>query len=338
MRIIAPMMILIMMTSTLAGCTGGDPDGGGNDEIDMDILNQLIDENLQDFINNTTITVENHYHNNTTIMNDNTDNSISNINGSSSASSLKMFTVEWDPADHIEYENIGTRIVSLNGNLQQSNNNPNLLLMYIYNGFTVEFEDITCNEIYTFSAGYFDENYWRDYLEDNYGYDDYSYQLSHTIDDDFRDIRNNASVYEQCGYFSSNSADYNNVEVYSIDLYIGEAFELVSTGSVSDIKLECDDGYSSSMANNSGIYLGGQANCTITAIANIQIDPGNWETIYVHNYDGNNSNSSLDSNLWPDWYHGSYWSYYDTTETEYYTSTPNDFAVYFNIVSVELYS
>ena len=77
MRIIAPMMILIMMTSTLAGCTGGDPDGGGNDEIDMNILNQLIDDNLQDFINNTTITVENHYHNNTTVMNDNTDNSIS---------------------------------------------------------------------------------------------------------------------------------------------------------------------------------------------------------------------------------------------------------------------
>ena len=42
-----------MMTSTLAGCTGGDPDGGGNDEIDMDILNQLIDDNLQDFVNNT---------------------------------------------------------------------------------------------------------------------------------------------------------------------------------------------------------------------------------------------------------------------------------------------
>ena len=98
MRIIAPMMILIMMTSTLAGCTGGDPDGGGNDEIDMDILNQLIDDNLQDFINNTTITVNNHYHNNTTIMNDNTDNSVSNINGSGSSSTLKMFTVEWDRA------------------------------------------------------------------------------------------------------------------------------------------------------------------------------------------------------------------------------------------------
>ena len=32
MRIIAPMMILIMMTSTLAGCTGGDSDGGEIDD------------------------------------------------------------------------------------------------------------------------------------------------------------------------------------------------------------------------------------------------------------------------------------------------------------------
>ena len=70
MRIIAPMIILIMMTSTLAGCTGGDPDGGG--EIDSDALNDFIDQNLQDFINNTTITVNqeihNHHHNNTTIV------------------------------------------------------------------------------------------------------------------------------------------------------------------------------------------------------------------------------------------------------------------------------
>ena len=69
MRIIAPMMILIMMTSTLAGCTGGDPDSGG--EMDTDAINDLIDANLQDFINNTTITVNqeihHHYYNNTTV-------------------------------------------------------------------------------------------------------------------------------------------------------------------------------------------------------------------------------------------------------------------------------
>ena len=54
MRIIAPMMILIMASSTLVGCISGDPDGGDNDEIDIDTLNGLIQDNLQDFINNTT--------------------------------------------------------------------------------------------------------------------------------------------------------------------------------------------------------------------------------------------------------------------------------------------
>jgi len=58
-----------MMTSTLAGCTGGDPDSGGG--IDSDAVNELIDQNLQDFINNTTITVNqeihHHYYNNTTV-------------------------------------------------------------------------------------------------------------------------------------------------------------------------------------------------------------------------------------------------------------------------------
>ena len=58
-----------MMTSTLAGCTGGDPDSGG--EMDTDAINDLIDQNLQDFINNTTITVNqeihHHYYNNTTV-------------------------------------------------------------------------------------------------------------------------------------------------------------------------------------------------------------------------------------------------------------------------------
>ena len=58
-----------MMTSTLAGCTGGDPDSDGG--IDSDAVNELIDQNLQDFINNTTITVNqeihNHYYNNTSL-------------------------------------------------------------------------------------------------------------------------------------------------------------------------------------------------------------------------------------------------------------------------------
>ena len=41
------LLTLVLVSSTLAGCTS-DPDGGGNDEIDAETL-----QNLQDFINST---------------------------------------------------------------------------------------------------------------------------------------------------------------------------------------------------------------------------------------------------------------------------------------------
>ena len=68
----AALLALLLVSSSLAGCTG-DPDGGGNDEIDSDALQDLFDEYLQDFINNTTITVINNYHNNTTYVVDDGD-------------------------------------------------------------------------------------------------------------------------------------------------------------------------------------------------------------------------------------------------------------------------
>jgi hypothetical protein len=63
-------MTLLMIASALAGCTSGDPDGDGTSGIDMEILNEMIDDNLQDFINNTSVTInqEIHYHNNTTYI------------------------------------------------------------------------------------------------------------------------------------------------------------------------------------------------------------------------------------------------------------------------------
>ncbi len=45
------LIALTMLTTSLAGCTGGDPDAGGNDEIDAETL-----QALQDFINGTMAT------------------------------------------------------------------------------------------------------------------------------------------------------------------------------------------------------------------------------------------------------------------------------------------
>ena len=73
-------MVLLMIASALAGCTSGDPDGDGEMGIDTDVLNQMIEDNLQDFINNSSVTVHQtiHYHNNTTYVVDDGDYSSSN--------------------------------------------------------------------------------------------------------------------------------------------------------------------------------------------------------------------------------------------------------------------
>jgi hypothetical protein len=52
-------LTLLMIASALAGCTSGDPDGDGEMGIDSEMLDQLIQDNLQDFINNTTVIVNN---------------------------------------------------------------------------------------------------------------------------------------------------------------------------------------------------------------------------------------------------------------------------------------
>ena len=69
-----------MIASALAGCTSGDPDGDGELGIDTDVLNQMIEDNLQDFINNSSVTVHQtiHYHNNTTYVVDDGDYSTTN--------------------------------------------------------------------------------------------------------------------------------------------------------------------------------------------------------------------------------------------------------------------
>jgi len=75
----ATLMALVLVSSMLAGCTS-DPDGGGGDEIDSDALQDLFDEHFQDFLNNTTITVNNHYYNNTTYVVDDGDYSTTVLN------------------------------------------------------------------------------------------------------------------------------------------------------------------------------------------------------------------------------------------------------------------
>jgi len=288
MRIIAPMMILIMITSTLAGCTGGDPDGGGNDNIDMDVLNQLIDDNLQDFVNNTTITVENHYHNNTTIMNN--DNSISNINGSDSTSTMKMFTVEWDKIEYMLMSEgtltPGEKMVTLTGTNNSSGGGDNTLLFtYGYNGYALEFR-LTCNE-YRHYYNYWDRDNWEDWLVAEYGYlsgNGGTYDTAYRIDDDIYDNwRYGFDAEEQCSFSSQKYTEL--ITLFEIDLEEGEAISILSIDPNVIIDINCADGYGTGIGNGTSVsFMGGQADCVISGSTTVKYGASSISSDIFDNY------------------------------------------------------
>jgi len=361
----AVLLALVLVSGSLAGCTG-DPDEGGNDEFDSEALQDLIDQNLQDFINNTSVTVyqeiHHHYHNNTTI--DNTDNSVFNVNGSGagSGSIMQMFTVNWNHADDIQIIDYGSKIVTLNDTLQQTSGEPNLLYALVYNGNLIEFRDVNCEQFYSFTQP--DDNRWRDYLEDNYGYESGLGYAANQLENFWRNNAywgsssnpvnaNGESVSQQCEFSESGYNNYHYPTVFQIQLPVGQALDFMSLPNLDDITLECDDGFSGSSSNGSvGSYLGGQANCTVSGIAEVvSYHWYNFEDIggftSGNNNSGNNSNTGHDLSNIPDWWVWSGWYYYEagrsssswpsTAGDETYSQTPLEFAVYFTTYFVEVY-
>ena len=73
-------MVLVLISGTIAGCTG-DPDAGGNDEFNAETLQGMIEAGLQDFMNNTTVEITTNYYTNETSTTTN------NVNGSGGVSS-----------------------------------------------------------------------------------------------------------------------------------------------------------------------------------------------------------------------------------------------------------
>ena len=366
----ATLMVLVLVSSALAGCTG-DPDGGGTDELDSDALQDLFDEHFQDFINNTTVTVNNHYHNNTTVVNNDYDtnndynnttnvdggeiNNYNQFNGSGASDSImQMFTVNWDHSV-VQITDYGSRIVTLNDTLQITTGNPYLLFALIYDGNLIEFENISCEQFRNFAD--MDDNHWENWIKGTYGYGGDYWDAGHDLRDFFRDNAyysnsnnpvnsNGETVRDQCPAFDGSSYEYYHPTVFEIELSMGEALDFLSLPHLDDIMLECDDGYSGSSSNGSvGGYLGGQANCTVSGIAevreNIQYGRTYWDWESGSNNSSSNSDfiapSHIDTSNIPDWWWIDSWYYYGGSGGHTFSYTPTEFAVYFTTYFVEVY-
>ena len=318
----AILMVLVLVSSALAGCTG-DPDEGGGDEFDSEALQDLFDEHFEDFINNTTITVNNHYHNNTTISSTSTDNSVSNINGSGigSDSVMNMFTVSWDrESELIGYDPMNVMIAVGN-----NSNDPTLLYADYYNGQVIEFR-WSCIEYLNFQRLSFDN--WIDWLVDNYGAGgsngsggSTSNQVSAGIMNHLfygGSIRNEIEEFCRIGEYEGTP----RITLFEIDLSVGEAMSIQVLPSYVTVDLNCDDGYGTGIGNGtSTAYIGGQANCTVTGST-----IGHWR-LHVTNWllDENGDNVQFYNNSLYDWY------------LDYSGIAPANFAVYFTMHYVEVY-
>ena len=82
-------MILILVP--LAGCSGTDTEV--NVDLSNEDINDLIDENLEDVMNNTTVVVFQEYHNNTTVINHNSfsNNTTTNVDESGASTSTTTY-------------------------------------------------------------------------------------------------------------------------------------------------------------------------------------------------------------------------------------------------------
>ena len=85
MRTTTILIALTILTTSLAGCTGGDPDGGDSTGgIDAETLQGMIEAGLQDFMNNTTVEITTNYYTNETSTTTN------NVNGSGGDSTSSL--------------------------------------------------------------------------------------------------------------------------------------------------------------------------------------------------------------------------------------------------------
>ena len=230
MKTRAVSMVLLMIASALAGCTSGDPDGDGEMGIDTDVLNQMIEDNLQDFINNSSVTVHHtiHQHNNTTVVNN-----------------YYQTTNEYQNTTNVD----GGEVV--NNNYDQSNNSWNMGGNGSNSGailHAIDFE-FTLNELWGNSEiqpG--DRN--NTYTVVNWTYYDYNTNQERT--DDF--------TFSCSSYYLVGSANVTNIQPYWNDSsYYEEAWDDNGYNSTlrdimhnfaydSDLRFTCDEtffGYAS---------------------------------------------------------------------------------------------
>jgi len=335
MKTRAVSMVLLMIASALAGCTTGDPDGDGELGIDTDVLNQMIEDNLQDFINNTSVTVhqEIHYHNNTTYV----DNSESNMNvgggsganGSLPGSIMQVYRIQ-DSAQYTTGD-IGNNTFVLDGILQYPAIGISPNLIYTIGSTTISFT-FTCNEFVN-AYEHMNSGEWRDWLhyERGISWSDAG-QIAEQIRDDFYQLTDESNTYCLTGE-SVHSQTFES-EMLQMELSKGEALDFIHISGYWLWNISCDDGFFDSNSKyeleDDTPLLGGWEDCVFTIYQSFS-GQMEWERDWS------------DNNDFPSWINLPDWHNYSGNDGWYYLNSESgtsehDSIIYFTkyfVVPVE---
>ena len=304
MKTRAVSMVLLMIVSALAGCTSGDPDGDGEMGIDTDVLNQMIEDNLQDFINNSSVTVHHtiHQHNNTTVVNNyyQTTNEYQNttnvegqdvINhyannysyggiggGNGSASNLYLLDIQF---------NLSTLMPDGIELIDYRNNTIDYAYEYydyLTNSHRTDIFTIQCSDYYLIgsqSANGTAYTYWED--NDNY-FSAWENVYNHTIAEMLQNAAYQTQVRETCDedYNSGNDGSYDDLLLFEIPIPVGVAINGDLTDGQNEYVWYYEDARRYCCVNNYDTYL------------QISDSEMGWQEYYYPNEDSTNDYSAFD--------------------------------------------
>jgi len=244
MKTKAVLMALAMMTTALAGCTSGTD---GVPEMDEDALNELIQDNLQDFINNTTVVVNQdfHYHNNTTYVVDDGDYSttvVHEYNNTTNIDGGEVNNYETDNSNtSYSFGNAGTSF----GTVVNGTGGGSSMMFVAHIEFTamdlfLEYVAIDHrNNTFTYNYTYYD------YLTNTYRTEDFTYscQVFYLIGS-----LSNGSTF-QVSYWQDNN-NYWNAWDNEYNSTIANMLE--SAAGDSQVRYDCDENYTGTMPIKDG--------------------------------------------------------------------------------------
>ena len=342
------LMITTILFVPLTGCVG--TDGEVTVDLSTEELQEIIDDNKDDFLNNTTVVVFQEYHNNTTVVNNynnSTDidqsgasstsstSSTTNIYNGSNGADIRMFTVQWNPSDNVSdptqnqlvrpiyvncYDNddIGTCNEwdygwdSIIGDNDANINSYDASTIYVheYNDQIIEIT-ATCTEFFQYYT--WNEEDWRDYLANNYGYDSNEiYDAANVLENKFASGPWNYRSYDTV--CSQGLTD--PIILFNIQLEQGTALEFLDYPELI-IDVNCEDGFGTGIGNGTySTLVGGQSNCTVTGSTIII-----WDADENYNWESNNESNNQPLS----------WDF------EVLYRTPESFAVYFELHQVTVH-